>query len=521
VPRLRDLVCVLAMGACGSVLTYRPARADGAKGTTQQSGPAGVDKLVVTVGKSMIIDSPLPILRVSVANETLAETVAVDPKQVLINGKAPGETSLIVWQRDGARMVYDLTVRMSPIKLDAVRQQIARDFPKEDINITFENDTAFVRGTVKDVVAAERVMSMAATLGKVVNLLRVEVPPVEAQVLLKVRFASVDRSTAFNLSLGFATGAFNTQAAIGTGGPISSPSGTTPFNQQSFSLSDAMNIFLFRKDLNLIAGIQALETKGLAEVLAEPNVLAINGKQASFVAGGEFPFPMVQGGTAVGTVTIQWKEYGIRLNFLPTVTPRGTIRLEVAPEVSALDYSNAVTISGFTVPALTTRRVQTEVELDSGQSFVIAGLLNNQVTESLSKIPGIGDIPLLGKLFQGKTLNKSNTELLVIVTPELVRPIPAAQPQPTLNMPLPYMTGNTNIPMQQPGLQQTGPVPVKPVVDTLPAEELMQQRRQGQAAPAANTPQFQLVPIPLNPASPSPNQGLTPANPVNPNGGGK
>jgi pilus assembly protein CpaC len=454
-----------------------------------------------------------------VANELLAETVAVDPKQVLINGKAPGETSLIVWQRDGARMVYDLTVRMSPLKLDAVRQQIARDFPKEDINITFENDTAFVRGTVKDVVSAERVMTLAATLGKAVNLLRVEVPPVEAQVLLHVKFASVDRSTSFNLSLGLASGSFNTVGALGTGGPVVTPQlTTTPYQVLQTALASAMNIFLYNKDINLLAGLQALQTKGLAEVLAEPNVLAINGKEASFVAGGQFPFPMVQGGSAVGAVTISWKEYGIRLNFLPDVTPRGTIRLQVAPEVSALDYSNAVTISGFTVPALTTRRVQTEVELESGQSFVIAGLLNNQMTETLSKIPGIGDIPLLGKLFQGKTMTKSNTELLVIVTPELVRPIPQGQPQPSLNMTVPFLTNNTNVPMQQPGLQQTGPVPVKPSTETLPAEELMEQRRQGQAAPAANSPQYQLVPVPMTPPQPNPNSGLTPANPK---GGGE
>jgi pilus assembly protein CpaC len=506
------------MAACGSVLTYRPARADGPKGVTQQSGPGGVDKLVVTVGKSMIIDSPLPIQRVSVANELLAETVAVNPQEVLINGKAPGETSLIVWQRDGARMVYDLTVRMSPLRLEGVRSQIARDFPKEDINISFENDTAFVRGTVKDVVAAERVMAMAETLGKTVNLLRVEVPPVEAQVLLKVKFVSVDRSTAFNLSMGLGYGnAGNNQGAIGTGGTLTTPTSNPPTGPQTFSLADAMNIFLFKRDINLLAGIQALATKGLAEVLAEPNVLAINGKEASFVAGGEFPFPMVQGGSAVGVVTIQWKEYGIRLNFLPDITPRGTIRLQVAPEVSALDYSNAVTISGFTVPALTTRRVQTEVELEGGQSFILAGLLNKQVTETLSKIPGIGDIPLLGKLFQGKTLTKSDNELLVIVTPELVRPIPQSQPLPALNYPIPFMSSNSKIPMEQPGLQQTGPVPVKPSTETLPAEELMEKRKQGQAAPAANAPQYQLLPIPVTPPQPSPNSGLTP---VKPNGGG-
>ena len=448
----------------------------------------------------MIIDSPLPIQRVSVAIENLAETVAVDPQQVLINGKMPGETSLIVWQRNGSRMVYDLTVRMSPVRLDAVRSQIARDFPKEEINITYENDTAFVRGTVKDVTSAERVMAVANTLGKAVNLLRVEIPPVETQVLLKVKFVSVDRSTGFNLDLGIASGAFNQVGAIGTGPPIvATQNTTTPYQLLQNSLSTAMNIFLYRKDINLLAGIQALQTKGLAEVLAEPNVLAINGQPANFVAGGQFPFPMVQGGASVGAVTISWKEYGIRLNFLPDVTPRGTIRLKVEPEVSALDFSNAVTISGFTVPALTTRRVQTEVELESGQSFIIAGLLNNQVTESLSKIPGIGDIPILGKLFQSKTLNKSNTELLVIVTPEVVRPMPEGQSAPPLNYPIPFLSKNSSLPMQQPGLGQTGPVTVKPSTETLPAEELMLQRRQGQAAPSANAPQFQLVPVLMPP----------------------
>ena len=508
------------MGACGSLLTYSRPLADGAKGATQQSGPAGVEKLVVTVGKSMIIDSPLPIQRVSVANENLAETVAVDPQQVLINGKAPGETSLIVWQRDGARMVYDLTVRMSPARLDAVRQEIARDYPKDNITVSFDNDTAFVRGTVKDVTAAERVMAIASTLGKAVNLLRVELPPVETQVLLHVKFASVDRTNSMNLALGLSSGAGNTVSGIGTGAPVVTTQTTsTPYQVLETALSSAMNIFLYRQDINVLAGLQALETKGLAEVLAEPNVLAIDGKPASFVAGGQFPFPMVQGGASVGAVTISWKEYGIRLNFLPNVTPRGTIRLQVEPEVSALDYSNAVTISGFTVPALTTRRVETEVELESGQSFVIAGLLNDQVTQTLSKIPGIGDIPLLGKLFQSKTQTKSNTELLVIVTPEVVRPIPAGQQQPAVKYTIPFLTKNSTAPMAQPGLGQTGPVPVKPSTETLPAEELMMQRKQGQASPTANTPQYQLVPMPVNPAQPNPNPGVAP-NPIVPNGGG-
>jgi pilus assembly protein CpaC len=464
----------------------------------------GPGKLVVTVGKSLIIDSPMKIQRISVANGELIEAVAVNPKEVLINGKAAGETSLIVWQEGGNRLLYDLTVRLSPLKLDAVRQQLARDFPNEDINVTFENDTAFVRGTVKDVIAADRVMAITASLGKSVNLLRVEVPPVEQQILLRVRFCNVDRTASTDLGISFASGAFNQSTAIGTGqftGPTVDTNGVV-------SLSDMLSVLLFRKDLNLAASIKALEAKNLLETLAEPNLLAINGKEASFLSGGEFPFPMIQPGLGGNTVTISFREFGIRIKFLPRITPRGTIQLQVAPEVSSLDFGNAVIFSGTTIPAMSTRRIQTEVELDSGQSFVIAGLLDNRLTETISKIPGLANIPLLGKLFTSKSVKRNNTELMVIVTPELVRPIPAGQPLPTINMPSPFLTKNSDVDMYQPGMDKTGPVPVKPPTDSIPLEELIQQRKEGQAAPPAN-PQFLIVPTPS--AAPSVNPGLTPS----------
>jgi pilus assembly protein CpaC len=447
----------------------------------QPNGAAG--KLVVTVGKSLIIDSPMNIQRVSVANGELMEAVAVNPKEVLINGKAPGETSLIIWQQGGTRLLYDLTVRMSPVRLDATRQQLARDFPEDEINITLENDTVFVRGTVKDVIAADRVMAIAGSLApRSINLLRVNVPPVEAQILLKVHFANVDRGASTDLGVSFATGAFNQSTQIGTG-QFPGPSIGTLGN---ISLSDALNVLLFRKDINLAATIKALESKRLLETLAEPNVLAINGKPASFVAGGEFPFPIVSAGAGgASQVSISFREFGIRIAFLPKITPRGTIQLEVSPEVSALDFAHAVTFQGTTIPALSTRRVHTEVELESGQSFVIAGLMDNTMTETMNKIPGLSSIPLLGKLFQTKSASRNNSELLVIVTPEIVRPIPAGQPLPTLNLPQPYMSNNSDFPMMQPGMDKTGPVPVKLQSETMPVEQLVQQQRQGQAGPAA------------------------------------
>jgi pilus assembly protein CpaC len=526
VSRLREILILLAIAACSSVLSLRPAKgaepitpakqatpgvpADAQPGTLQP-GPNGTPgKLLVTVGKSLIIDSPVEIKRISVANSDLADAVAVTPKEVLINGRQAGETSLIVWQQNGTRLLFDLTVRMSTTKLEATRQQIGRDFPNDDINVTFENDTAFVRGTVRDVTAAERVMMIASTLGKTVNLLRVDVPPVEQQVVLKVRFANIDRSAAMQLGASFLNTSFNQQTQIGAGSLLA-PSGSP---QGGLSIGSAVNIFLQRPDINLAAAITALQSKRVLEMLAEPNLLAISGQTASFLAGGEFPFPVVQPSAGGSAISLMWREYGIRLNFQPNVTPRGTIRLKVAPEVSSLDYANAVTVQGLTVPGLSSRRVQTEVELDSGQSFVIAGLLDNQTSESLSKVPGIGSIPVLGKLFQSKQTTKNNSELLVIITPEVVRPIPAGQSVPDLKYPIPFLKDGSGIPMSQPGVETTGPVPVKPTVDSIPVEQLMP--RQGQAP--APPPVYQMIPVPQVPAGAAgPNAG-TPL-PVGPGGG--
>ncbi len=230
--------------------------------------------------------------------------------------------------------------------------------------------------------------------------------------------------------------------------------------------------------------IQALEAKNLLQILAEPNVLAINGKAASFIAGGEFPFPVVQGGAAAGAVSIQFREYGVRINFLPTVTPRGTIRLQVAPEVSSLDFANALQFQGYTIPALATRKVQTEVELQSGQSFVIAGLLDNNLTETINKVPGLASIPLLGKLFQSRSVSRSNSELMVLITPELVRPIPAAVKPPDVKMPRDFMEGPAKQAPRTSGPEVTGTVATPPSRATIPLEQLLELEKIRQAAPA-------------------------------------
>jgi pilus assembly protein CpaC len=209
----------------------------------------------------------------------------------------------------------------------------------------------------------------------------------------------------------------------------------------NIGVSDLLNIFIFRPDINLAATIKALQEHNAVEILAEPNLMTESGKDASFLAGGEFPFPILQssGGGGFAGITIQFKEFGVRLNFTPTLTPDGLIHLKVKPEVSSLDFANALTIQGFVIPALSTNRVESEMDLSDGQSFVIAGLMDNRVTEQLEKVPGIGDIPILGKLFQSHTFNKSKNELMVVVTPRIVHPVAADQPAPNLQFPKPFL----------------------------------------------------------------------------------
>ena len=310
----------------------------------------------------------------------------------------------------------------------------------DSVQIDQDDKAIFLRGSVKTQIEGERAMAIAASLGKPVNLLMVDTPPAQPQILLKVRFAD---ATGASMSLGanlFSTGATRTIGSVSTQQfSPPTPNFVNPTATQ-FNLSNALNLFLFRPDLNLGATIEALEAKNLVQVLAEPNVLAIDGKQASFLAGGEFPYPVVQSSAnGLNNVTIRFREFGIRLNFTPTITPRGTIRLEVAPEVSALDYANGLTYQGFNIPGLSVRRVKTEIEIGNNQSFAIAGLLDNRLTDQLSKVPGLGDIPLFGKLFQSRAVSKNNSELLVVVTPELVQPIPAGADLPGISMPKPFL----------------------------------------------------------------------------------
>jgi pilus assembly protein CpaC len=459
-----------------------PAPQESAATPMQSVGPSSQDSandLAVTVGKSVVLDLARPITRIVVGLGDYAEASAVSPTQVLVNGKLAGETTLILWDTGGGRQFFNVTVRPSTFashdQLEAVRRQLRTELPGQDLSVTTEGTNVYLRGTVNDLNSSSRAALIAGTAGKVVNLLNVKVPEPERQILLKVHFASVNRTKERQLGINlFSTGFGNTVGSVTTG-EFSPPTVTPSVGGTSGTTLTAspLNLFAYYPGLNIGATIEAMEQRGLAEELAEPNILAQNGKHASFLAGGEYPFPMVQsaGVGGGGAVTIAFKEYGIRLNFIPTITPRGTIRLQVAPEVSALDFGDAVSISGFTEPAITVRRVRTEIELADHQSFAIGGLLDNTDNETFQKIPFLGDIPILGKFFQSMSVTKSNTELIVIVTPEIVTPVPAGTDIAVPKYPQKFLPPNSNTPMHTPdaaGAQQS----VAPA--TMPVEQLIE-----------------------------------------------
>jgi pilus assembly protein CpaC len=393
--------------------------------------------LHVFVGKSVVINVQAPVSRILSSNPTVIDTLATSPTQVVVEGKAPGVSSLILWDSSGHSQILDVTV---DVNISHLKTAIEQTYPGQQVNIQSDGAHLILTGTVSDTKISDDIGKMASAYsGGVVNSLSVA-PVHEQQILLQVKFAEVDRTKLQQFAINIlSTGAANTPGVISTqqfsaptqNGQLSSTIGAKNAGfTSSFQLSNLLNIFLFRPDLNLGATIQDLETRNVLQILAEPNLLALNGQKANFLAGGEFPFPVVQGGANVGAVTIQFRPFGVKLDFTAFVGPDRVIRMHIAPEVSTLDFTQAVTISGFTVPAISTRRTETEIELKDGQSFGIAGLLDNRATVQLSKIPGIGDIPILGNFFRSRSINRSDSELMVMVTPRIVDPVQMNSPPP-------------------------------------------------------------------------------------------
>ncbi len=413
--------------------------------------PVGTE-LALTAGRSHVIDYPTDIGRISTSNPDVVDAVAVSVREVLLNAKQPGTASVVIWPKSGVRTVYALVVEPN---LDPVRALLKQTFPDYAIEPHVSRDALSLTGSVPTQAAADRAAALMAPFAKVVvNNLRVIPTGAEKQIILRVRFAELNRSASTSLGVNvFSLGGANAIGLTGTGQFASirpdqlESSGAG--NSSKWSISDALNVFAFRPDLNVGAFIKALENKGLLQILAEPNLVTTDGKEASFLVGGEFPVPVVQAGSSAGAITIIFKEFGIRLSFLPVIMPHGTIRMQVKPEVSTIDLTNAVIYSGFTIPALSTRRMETSVELGEGQSFIIAGLIDSRVTENLAKMPGLANIPILGTLFKSRNEQKSNNELVVMVTPEITAPLNRADAKPMPYMPKEFM-GASQVPPAAP-----------------------------------------------------------------------
>ena len=375
----------------------------------------------VLVGQSRVINFDRPIGRFSISNPEIAEAVMVSPNQVLVNGKAFGQVNFIAWEKaDQKFIIFDVFVRAN---LSLIDSQIRALFPKDDIRLSQANGSVVLSGTVSNPQAAAQAEAVVQAAGfKTVNMLQSPVTDA-TQVQLSVRVAEVSRSKLKEFGSSYAS--VNSTTVFAQGGGPGTLGGNTRPGENIFTefAGSAVNLFLFNTGLNTAAFIRAMKTNGALRALAEPNLIAMNGQSASFLAGGEFPVPVVQSGSGSNAVSVIFKEYGVRLNFKPTIIDEDHIRLELEPEVSTIDFANGVRFSGFVIPALRTRRARTGVELRDGQSFALAGLLDNNETRSLSKIPVLGDVPILGNLFKSSSFQKQETELMFIITADLVKPL--------------------------------------------------------------------------------------------------
>lgn len=392
-------------------------------------------RVVITAGRSIVVATDFDVTRIAVTNPAIADAVVVRPREVLIDGKAPGTISLIAWGGE-RRIQYDIVVEQP---VNALEQQLHQLFPGEAVAVAASADAVVLSGRVSSTQVMLRVAEIARASApklNVINMLQVPGGTDAQQVMLQVRIAEVNRRGLVEMGTSFFTGPTGVGDWIGRSTTQQSPSvdfkdlgRTETFNangdrtslalEGKMEFSDLLNLFLFNSNWNVGTLIRALKQTGYFQSLAEPNLIAYNGKEASFLAGGEFPVPFVNG---LGQVSIQFKEFGVRLNFTPTIAG-DLIRLKVRPEVSELDFNNGITLDGFRIPALSTRRAETEVELRDGQSFAIAGLMDNTAQTDRAMIPFLSRIPIIGNLFKSKAERQEQTELLVLITPRLVRPL--------------------------------------------------------------------------------------------------
>ncbi len=420
--RLASLVVVLAVyGLTQPAMTVGQA-------TAQQS-----DRTInVATGGARLVTHPYAMRRVSVANSEIAEALVVSSNELLLNGKAIGTTSLIIWDAEGQRTIYTVDVTLDA---DAMESHFRALFPEEQIEVSASGRAYILSGRVSNSTVATRAIEIAGANDTVAVVNNMDVPAPH-QVLLQVRFAEVSRTAMQELGANFTLldplkPRRGDEGSLSTGqhNPFAGRFANNPVGPDE-TFSDRVNLFVFWKDDGLAAFIRALQGRGLFKSLAEPNLLALDGVEASFLAGGEFPFPVLQGGSS-DAITIVFKEFGIRLKFTPVVQTSGNIKMKIMPEVSTLDFASGLQSGGFQVPTLLTRRAETEVELRDGQTFAIAGLIDNSITENVNRVPILGHIPILGALFRSQDLRQNRSELLVLVTPRLVQPSATPPPLPT------------------------------------------------------------------------------------------
>ena len=475
------------------IMVLPPIFSGGRVAATEAPPISATEQIHLLVGRSTVVRTERAITRVSLSTPEIADAMVTSPRELLVHGKTPGTISLLVWSDNGRITNYEVTVRRDLTPLEG---QIHTQFPNERIAVAVNGKDVVLSG----VVSAKYVIDRASSLAQgyvdkpenIINLLRQQESVETNQVMLKVRFAEVSRTALQELGASFFTGPAGKNDWIGRTTTQQYPAPIFD-KERGLVFSDFLNLFLFNTEEQLGTAIRALKGRGLFESLAEPNLITQDGREASFLAGGEYPYPVVQGtGGSNNAVTIVFKEFGVRLKFTPTLTGGGFIHMKVAPEVSSLDFANAVVLEGFRVPALSTRRTETEVELRDGQTFAISGLIDRNMNETLRRVPGIGDIPILGYLFRSQAYEKHNTELVVMITPHIVR---RDSPGITPNLPglpepfLPDTNPNRTIPMPPPAFgipMTTKPAgPARTVAEAVVAPAPDSPAAAAAAAPAA------------------------------------
>lgn len=387
------------------------------------SKPQSSESLHLVIGRALILRLRTPLKRVYIGEPTMLQSFLPTTQELVLTAKIAGTSSLVLWDMHGRS--YNYTVQADS-DCSGLRAAFAAAFPGSTLSVESREGRLLVSGIVANQATSDAALKLAQTYAKdVINAIQVQnTQPVHAkQVQLKLRIVEVDRTRAEQFGFNFLTAGGRTASSVSTG----QFSSTVNTSTAPVSISDPLNFFLYNYKLNLGITLKDAESKQILQVLAEPTITTMSGVAARFLSGGEIPVPVVEGGSGNGTaISIVYQPYGVKVDFTPTVNPDGTIHLKVSPEVSSLDYTNSVTLSGTTIPALSTRRADTEVEIRDGESFVVSGILDHRTTNSLASVPGIANIPILGQLFRSRNTDHSVVELIIMVTATVVDPLTKA-----------------------------------------------------------------------------------------------